>query len=83
MEFVKGALSWVDLTMEQLIITLLIVVVYVLYRKLEIILHKYNQLDKLIFAHALIISNKLGVKTVKIHRTGDYEIAQPINTKEL
>jgi hypothetical protein len=82
MELVKSALSWVDLTMEQLIISLLIIVICVIYRRLEAITHKYNQLDKLIFAHSLIISNRLNVKTVKIHRTGDYEIHQPIDCQD-
>jgi hypothetical protein len=79
MEYIRGALAWVDLSIEQLVMTLLIVMVYMLYKKLDCLQHKYNQLDKLVFAHALIISNKFDIKTIKIHRTSDYEVAQPIN----
>jgi hypothetical protein len=79
MEYIRGALSWVDLSIEQLVMTLLIVAVYLLYKELKLVRHKYAQLDKLVFAHSLIINTKLGVKTIKIHRSGDYEIAQPIN----
>ena len=82
MEHMRAALSWVDLSIEQLVISLLVLTAYLLHKRLAHLTHKYNQHDKLIFAHALIISNKLGVKTIKIHRTSDYEIAQPINEIE-
>jgi hypothetical protein len=80
MEYIRGALSLlVDMTIEQLVITLLLVVVYSMYKKVVCIQHKYNQLDKLVYAHALIIAIKLKVRTVKTHRTSDYELEQPIN----
>ena len=79
MEYIRGALSWVDLSIEQLVITLLIVVVYLLYKELKLIQYKYQQLDKLVFAHGLIINSKLGIKTVTLHRSGDYAIHNPIN----
>jgi len=40
---------------------------------------KYHQIDKLTLVHSWIINLKLGVKTVKQHRNGDYEIANPID----
>ena len=79
MEFIRGALSWVDLTIQQLVITLLIVVVYLLYKKIECLQLKYNQHDKLLYGHSIIIYQKLGVKTVKLHRSNDYEIVQQAN----
>ena len=79
MEHIRAALSWVDLTIEQLVISLLILTCFLLHKRLVCITHKFNQLDKLVFAHALIINTKLGVKTIRVHRSADYEIAQPIN----
>lgn len=79
MEYLRGALSWVDLTIQQLVITLLIVVVYLLYKKIECLQLKYNQHDKLLYGHSIIIYQKLGVKTVKLHRNNDYEIVQQAN----
>jgi len=79
MEHIRAALAWVDLSIEQLVISLLVLAVYLLHKELKTVQHKYNQLDKLVYGHALIINTKLGVKTIKIHRSGDYAIAQPIN----
>ena len=41
--------------------------------------HRFHQLDKLTLVHSWIINLKLGVKTVKTHRNGDYEIVNPID----
>ena len=79
MEYLRSALAWVDLSIEQLVISLLILTVYLLHKRLVCLTNKYNNLDKLVFGHALIISNKLGVKTIKVHRSGDYEIRNPIS----
>lgn len=79
MEYIRAALAWVDLSIEQLVISLLIVTVFILYKKLEKLKQDYHQLDKLMFAHGLIINTKLGIRTVRVHRSGDYEVAQPIN----
>jgi len=80
MEYIRGALSLlVDMTIEQLVITLLLVALYLLHKRVTELHHKYSQLDKLVFAHGLIINTKLGVKTIKLHRSHDYEIDQPIN----
>ncbi len=79
MEHLRAALAWVDLSIEQLVISLLILTVYLLHKRLVCLTNKYNQHDKLLYGHALIISNKLGVKTIRVHRTGDYEIRSPIS----
>ena len=79
MEYIRSFISLFDLTVERFVITLLIVAVYLLYKRLVCMTHQYNQLDKLVFAHALIISNKLNVRTIKVHRTSDYEPHNPIN----
>tara|TARA_Y100000593_G_scaffold80710_1_gene150724 strand:+ start:841 stop:1104 length:264 start_codon:yes stop_codon:yes gene_type:complete len=44
--------------------------------------HKYHQLDKLVLVQAHIIKDKLNIKTVNIHRTGDYEVENPLNGGE-
>lgn len=79
MEYIRSFISLFDLTVERFAICLLCVTAIMLYKRLRIIEHKYAQLDKLVFGHALIISNQMGIKTIKIHRSSDYEVAQPIN----
>jgi hypothetical protein len=79
MEHIRAALAWVDLSIEQLVISLLILAVYLLYRKLNCLQQKYNQLDKLNLVHAHIIHKRCGIKTVDIHRTNDYTIHYPLN----
>jgi len=79
MEFIRGAVSWVELNITQLVITLLIVAVYLLYKRIECLQVKYNQHDKLLYGHSIIIHMKLGVRTVKLHRNNDFEINQPAN----
>ena len=56
--------------------------VVMLYRKHKVLTDKYNQLDKLNLLHGYIIKDKLGITTVKVHRSGDYEIVQPLNGAE-
>ena len=68
-----------SLTIEQLIIILLIVGFAYLHRVYLKLAYKYAQLDKLNLVHAHIISDRLGIKTVKIHRNGDFEIINPLN----
>jgi len=48
-------------------------------RRIMTVEHKYHQLDKLVLVQAHILKDKLGVKLVKVHRTGDYEIEYPLN----
>jgi predicted ferric reductase len=59
----------------------LLVVAYViiLSKRQKVLDRKYQQLDKLNLVHAYIIADKLKVNTVKIHRSGDYEITNPLN----
>lgn len=70
---------WQDMTIEQLVITLLIIAVVVLFGIVKKIRYVQAQHDKLILVQAHIIAAKLGIKTVNIHRSGDYEISQPLN----
>lgn len=62
----------------------LFVVAYVviLAKRQKVLDEKYRQLDKLNLVHAYIIADKLKVNTVKIHRSGDYEITNPLNDPE-
>ena len=62
----------------------MLVVVYLvmLTKRVKNIEGKYHQLDKLNLVHAYIISDKLKVDTVEIHRSGDYEITNPLNECE-
>jgi len=64
---------------EKLVITLLIAANILLYRWIKNLAHENRQLDKLVLIHGHIIKDKLKIKTVKIHRSGDYEIVQPLN----
>lgn len=51
-------------------------------REIRQLRKKYNLLDKLILYHAAILLMKLGVRTVKQHRSGDIEIVEPLNKDE-
>jgi len=66
---------WQNMTTEQLVITLLIVSVVLLFRMVVMLSGKYNQLDKLL----LLVCDRSHRDMVKIHRNGDYEIVQPLN----
>ncbi len=70
---------WQNMSTEQLVITLLIAANILLYRWIKNLAHENRQLDKLVLIHGHIIKDKLGIKTVKVHRSGDYEIVQPLN----
>ncbi len=58
---------------------LVVVYVIILSKRQKVLDRKYQQLDKLNLVHAYIIADKLKVKSVKIHRSGDYEITNPLN----
>jgi len=58
---------------------LVVVYVIILSKRQKVLDRKYQQLDKLNLVHAYIIADKLKVNTVKIHRSGDYEITNPLN----
>ncbi len=66
---------WQNMTTEQLVITLLIVAVVLLFRMVVTLSGKYNQLDKLL----LLVCDRSHRDVVNIHRNGDYEIVQPLN----
>ena len=62
----------------------MLVVLYLIFqsKRIKKLEHDNRQLDKLVLVHAHIIASELKVRTVKIHRSGDFEIAQPINEVE-
>jgi len=41
--------------------------------------HSVIQHDKLLLVHSWIIKLKWGIRTTKNHRSGDYEIVDPLN----
>lgn len=61
---------------------LVVVYVIILSKRQKVLDRKYQQLDKLNLVHAYILADKLKVNTVKIHRSGDYEITNPLNEVE-
>ena len=66
---------WQDMTITQLVITLLNVAVILLanaYRQQQ---HQIKQMDKLL----LLVCDRSHRDLVNIHRNGDYEITQPLN----
>lgn len=67
--------DYVNLLLGMMVVLVLIWAI----RRIIVIEHKYHQLDKLVLVQAHIIRDKLGIKTVDIHRTGDYEIEHPLN----
>jgi hypothetical protein len=70
---------WYSMTIDQFVITALIVSNFAMWIRIQALSGKYHQLDKLILVHAWIINIKLGRMTVKQHRNGDYEIVEPMN----
>ena len=73
---------WQNLTTEQLVIGLLIFAVMYLFTALKTVSHQYHQHDKLLLVLGHVVKDKLGITTVKIHRSGDFEIVQPLNGDE-
>lgn len=66
---------WQDMTIMELVITLLIIGLTILanaYRRQQ---HQIKQMDKLL----LLVCDRSHRDLVNIHRNGDYEIAQPLN----
>ena len=78
MEFVRGALSWVELNISQLVITLLIVAVYLLYNKITVLHEKYQSLNTLVARHGDEIYRISGMRFTRQHRSGDYEPISPL-----
>jgi hypothetical protein len=48
-------------------------------REIKRLRHMVTQHDKLILVQAWLLKIKLGINTVNVHRTGDYEIVNPLN----
>ena len=69
---------WHEMTVEHIVITLLIIAVVLLFKWVITLSGKYNQLDKLL----LLVCDRSHRDLVKIHRNGDYEIVQPLNSEE-
>ena len=75
----KGAgANWADFI---ILLMGLCVVAYLRLQRKEIkkLRHEAVQHDKLILLYGHIIKSKWGITSVKIHRSGDYEIVQPLN----
>ena len=73
---------WLNMTVEQLVITLLILSNIGLWIRAALLSNKYQLLNTLISNHAWIIFLKLGVKTIRNHRSKDIEIIDPLNEIE-
>jgi len=78
MEFIRGALSWVELNITQLVITLIIVTVYQAYKKIEVLHEKYQSLNTLVARHGDEIYRISGMRFTKQHRSLDYEPISPL-----
>lgn len=90
MEYVRAIFALFDMHGERIVLIMLIIAVIYLAKwvhfsnkkhieEIKRLEKKYRTLDKLIIYHAVVIRIKLGIRTVKIHRTGDYEILNPID----
>ena len=62
---------------------LFIVILYMVRQRdikaIKSLYDKYNLLNAGLITHAWVIRLKLGVKTLKKHRSGDVELVQPID----
>ena len=75
----KLILLWQNMTTEELVITLLIASNVGLWIKIGFLSGKYHLLNAALITHEWVIRLKLGVKTLKKHRSGDVELVQPID----
>ena len=66
---------WHGVTVEQLVITLLMASVFVLFSMVKCLGREVRQLDKL----SLLMAYQVDARMVKIHRNGDYQIVHPFN----
>lgn len=71
-----------NMTTHQLIDGALILSNVYLWVKVVKLSTKYHLLNAAINSHAWVIRLKLGVRTLKIHRSGDVELVQPIDEIE-
>ena len=69
-------------TVDQLIIYLLVLSNIAQLAKTSKLTGQYNLLNAGLISHAWIIRLKLGVTTIKQHRSGDVELVQPIDDVE-
>ena len=70
---------WQNLTKDELVIALLILSNIGLWLRCGVLGGKYHLLNRLASNHAWIIKLKLGITTIRHHRTGDIEIVEPLN----
>jgi hypothetical protein len=73
---------WQNMTTEQLVVTLLIASNIGLWIKVGFLSAKYQLVNACLISHSWVIRLKLGVKTIKAHRSGDFELVQPIDEIE-
>ena len=66
------------MSVEQLVIALLILAVSYLFRLVTKLQYQFNQLDKLMMAISIVLHIKTGVKLTQNHRSGDYDIVNPM-----
>lgn len=66
---------WQNMTIEQMVITLLMVAVFILFKRIAELNERYASLDKL----SLLMASKIDPRMVRLHRNGDYEIVHPFN----
>ena len=69
---------WNSITIEQLFMTMLAIGIGSLYTALKVMQHQVRQLDKLV----LLLCDRVARDAVKIHRSGDYEIVNPLNKEQ-
>ena len=58
---------------------LVVMWILLLVKRVKEVERANRQLDKLVLLHGHIIRDRLGITTVKVHRSGDYQIEQPLN----
>lgn len=66
---------WNSISIEQLFITMLAFSIGYLHTALKVQQHQIRQQDKLL----LLVCDRVARDVVKIHRSGDYEIVNPLN----
>jgi len=69
---------WAGISIDQMCIFALALYCANLTKQLNKLSYQYNQLDKLMMAISIVIHIKTGVKLTQNHRTGDYDIVNPM-----
>lgn len=70
---------WQDMTTMELVVTLLIASQVLAWIKIGFLSGKLQLLNTGHSAHAWILRLRLGITTIKQHRSGDFELVQPID----